>query len=127
MSLQIGKAIYSILSGDTAVKSYVGKKIYPIFAPDETLAPFIVYERKNLSATYTKDGLIYDDCSVIVNIVSDNYTECINIASAVRSILELKVGQYNGINIINILLSSAAEDYGIDGFITTLEFAIRSR
>lgn len=127
MSLLIGKAIYSILSGDTLVKSYVNDKIFPIFAPDETLNPFIVYTRRNVDANYSKDGLAYDDTNITITIVSDNYTECITIANAVRLALELKEGDYNGIYIYQSLLSSSTEDYGIDGFITILEFTIKCR
>jgi hypothetical protein len=125
MSIQLGKAIYAILSGDTTVKSYVQNKIYPIFAPDETLVPFIVYERKNVNAFYTKDGLSYDECVIVINIVSANYTECISIADASRKALELKVGVFNGISIYQVLLSNVSEDYGVDGFITSLEFTLR--
>ena len=124
MSLLIGKAIYSILTGNTLVYSGVGTKIYPIFAPDETLVPFIVYERKNINTFYTKDGPSYDECSVVINIVSENYTECITIANSVRNALEWINGTYGGINVSQSLLTNASETYGIDGFITTLEFSI---
>ena len=121
-AIQIGKAIYLMISGDRLAKSAVSNKIYPIFAPDETLVPFIVYERRNLNGTYTKDGLDCDECTVVINIVSDNYTENIEISDAVRKALELKVGTYSGLQIDQCKLTSVSEDYGIDGFITTLEF-----
>lgn len=127
MSLLIGKSIYSILSGDTTLKSYVGDKIFPIFAPDEILTPFVVFERRNVNANYTKDLLVYDEVSLLVSCVSDNYTECINIANAVRNALESITGTYSGIYIYQSLLSSSSEDFGIDGFIITLEFQIKCK
>lgn len=127
MSLLIGKAIYSILTGDTAVSSGVSTKIYPIFAPDETLVPFIVYERKNINPTYTKDGLLNDDVNVTINVVSDNYSECVSIANNVRNALEFKSGTFNGIYIYQSKFSGASEDFGVDGFIQTLDFTIKCK
>jgi len=126
--ISIGKVIFQILSGDRTVAGYVVKKIYPIFAPDETVNPFIVFERGTLNPTYTKDGLSYDDVSLIINIVSDNYTECINITEAVRSALErITGGVYNGITIYQILVSNVSEDFGVDGYITSIEFTIKCK
>lgn len=131
MSILVGKAIYSILSGDTNLHTYISgatqDKIYPIFAPDEVLTPFIVYERKNVNATYSKDGYCYDDCTVVVNIVSNNYLECITISELVRKALELKTGTFNGISIYSVLLNNVSEDFGVDGFNTSLEFAVKCK
>lgn len=45
MSLQVGKAIYNILSNDAKVIDGVGHKIYPLIADTGTTFPFIVYRR----------------------------------------------------------------------------------
>lgn len=130
-SIQIGKAIYQVLSGDTVLHTYLSggtsDKIYPIFAPDETLNPFIVYGRRSVNANYTKDGLTYDTVGLYVNVVSDNYSECIAISDAVRSALERKVYTYSGVSILQCILSNVTEDYGVDGYITTLEFIINAK
>jgi len=127
MSLQIGKAIYQILSGDTSVKNYVGSKIFPICANEGVLAPFVVYERYNIDPEYTKDGPLQDVCVVLVNIIAKEYAECVDIAQAVRKALEGKLGVYNGVMILQNQLAGAKEDYGIDGYITQLEFSITSK
>jgi len=127
MSLLLGKVIYLILSGDTNIHSYVQDKIYPIFAPDETLNPFIVYNLKTNNVIYTKDGLVYDEVSLNINVVSDNYVESISIAQIVRNLLERKVFSHDGIDIYECLVASTNEDYGVDGYITTIEFAIKSK
>lgn len=127
MSLLIGKSIYSILSGNTTLHSYIGDKIYPIFAPDEILVPFLVYERRSLTPYYTKDGLTYDDVSIIINIVSSDYSECITIADEVRRTLELRGGDFSGLYIYRSELINSTEDYGVDGFIQTLEFNIKCK
>lgn len=125
--ISVGKAIYSILSGYTGLTYYVDDKIYPIFAPDETINPFVVYQRANNTITYSKDGLVYDEVSLTINVVSDNYTESINISEQVRAALELKNGIFSGVNIYQCLFSSVSEDFGVDGFVTTLQFTIKCR
>ena len=125
--ISVGKAIYSLLTGYTNLTALVDDKIYPIFAPDETINPFIVYQRANNTIQYSKDGLVYDEVSLTVNVVSDNYTECINISEQVRAALELKNGTYSGVNIYQCLFTGVSEDFGVDGFITTLQFTIKCR
>ena len=41
MSLQIGKAIYHLLSKDSRIKEKVGSKIYPLIVEESTTFPFI--------------------------------------------------------------------------------------
>lgn len=125
--ISIGKAIYAILSGSTGLTYYVGNKIYPIFAPDETLNPFVVFQRSNNVINYTKDGLLYDEVSLTINVISDNYTECINISEQVRDTLELKVGTYSGVNIYQLLFTGVSEDYGVDGYVSTLQFTLKCK
>ena len=45
MSLQVGKAIYNLLSNDANVTGRVQNKIYPLIADTGTTFPFIVYRR----------------------------------------------------------------------------------
>ena len=42
MSLQIGKAIYHLLSKDSRIKEKVGSKIYPLIVEESTTFPFIM-------------------------------------------------------------------------------------
>lgn len=131
MALLLGKAVYSILSGDTSLHSILSgttsDKIYPLFAPDETLNPFIVYSYKTNDVQYTKDGLSFDICSLIVNVVADNYSDSIEIAQLVRNKLERIRGTYSGIDIYECLVSSTNIEFGIDGFITSIEFQVKCK
>lgn len=54
MSLQIGKAIYHLLSKDSRIKEKVGSKIYPLIVEESTTFPFIVYKRTILVLTTPK-------------------------------------------------------------------------
>ena len=126
-SILLGKAIYSILTGNTELHEYIDDKIYPIFAPDEILVPFLVYERRNIVPSYTKDGLLYDEVGITINIVSADYSDGIEIANIVRSALELKSGDYSGVHIYRTELINSSEDYGVDGFIQTIDFTFKCK
>ena len=122
MSLQIGKAIYQILSNDTDVVDRVQNKIYPLIADVDTTFPFIIYKRTGITPADSKDRFIYsEDVYVDVVIASDKYNESIEIADLVRTAL-LK-GGYDGIKDID--LTDADEDYIEDTFIQNLTFKIK--
>ena len=122
MSLQIGKAIYHILSNDKDVVDKVQNKIYPLIADVDTTFPFIIYKRTGIEPADSKDRFIYsEDVYVDVVIASDKYNESIEIADLVRT--ALLQGSYDGIKDIN--LTDADEDYIEDTFIQNLTFKIK--
>ncbi len=122
MSLQIGKAIYHILSNDTNVVDRVQNKIYPLIADVDTTFPFIVYKRTGISPADSKDRFIFDeDVFVDVVVASDKYNESIEIAELVRNSLEK--GSYMGIK--DIQLVDADEDYFEDTFIQKLTIKLQ--
>lgn len=57
----IGEAIYAILSSDTDVTDLVSTRIYPIIAPQDTVAPYIIYEDRRAEPLVTKDGAFERD------------------------------------------------------------------
>lgn len=122
MSLQIGKAIYNILSNDKNITNRVGKKIYPLIADVDTTFPFIIYKRTGIIPADSKDRFIYsEEVYVEVVIASDKYNESIEIADLVRS--TLTTGKYNEIK--GIQITDADEDYIEDTFIQNLTFKIK--
>lgn len=125
--IQIGKAVYQILSNDTKVKEMVVNKIYPLIANQGTTFPFIVYKRTGIEPLTSKDKFICNEItSVDVIIASDRYDESIELAELVQDALNGKRGTYSGINIIDINLISADEDYIEDTFIQNLTFNIKT-
>ena len=122
MSLQIGKAIYHILSNDKDVVDRVQKKIYPLIADVDTTFPFIVYKRTGIAPADSKDRFVFDeDVFVDIVVASDKYNESIEIADLVRAAL-LK-GSYDGIKDIELI--DADEDYFEDTFIQNLTFKLQ--
>lgn len=127
MSLQIGKAIYNILSNDDKVVDKVQYKIYPLIADTGTTFPFIVYKRTGIEPADSKDRFIYNENTYVeVMIASDKYNESIEIAELVKNALAGKRGQYSGIDIYDIGMTGADEDYIEDTFIQNLTFNIKT-
>lgn len=125
MSLQIGKAIYNILSNNTNLTERVDTKIYPLVADNGTTFPFIVYKRLNVVPATSKDKFIYSELSTVqVVIASDNYNDSIEIAELVQSALQGQKGIFDGIKINNIEYVDASEDFIDDTFIQNITFNI---
>lgn len=127
MSLQIGKAIYQLLSENTAVTDRVQNKIYPLIADTGTTFPFIIYKRTGIEPSDSKDRFIYnEDTYVDVVIASDKYNESIEIADLVKVALQGKKGNYSNIEVYDIRMTDADEDYIEDTFIQNLTFNIKT-
>lgn len=118
-SLQIGKAIYTILAKNNITK------VFPLVADEGTTFPFIVYKRSGLEPANTKDRYNFSELATLDIIVAANtYEESITIAEQVKDILEHSRGTYADINIEEITLDDADEDYLEDTFIQKLTFKI---
>ena len=109
MSLQIGKAIYHLLSKDSRIKEKVGSKIYPLIVEESTTFPFIVYKRTNISPNYTKGSYSVNESVTVV-----------------RDALEGRRGNFAGIEINDIRMISADEEYIEDTFIQNITFDINT-
>lgn len=121
--LLIGEIIATSLESDNSITSKVGRRIFPIVAPDETKFPFIVYTRANAySSIYSKDGFLGDKASFQISIASDKYTESVQIANDVRKNLENKYISSGDLKIDEIRLVSSAESFSDDTYIQTLYF-----
>lgn len=121
--LLIGKCITAALEADINLSAKVGKRIYPIVAPDNTKFPFIVYTRSNAySATHSKDGFLGDKASFQIIVASDTYTESVDIANDARKILENHDISEDGLIIDEVHMASAAESFSDDTYIQTLYF-----
>lgn len=121
-SILIGKYISQSLLNDDSLKSYIDNKVYPLVASENTTYPFIVYWRDNINGNMrTKDGYAEDNVSFTVNIVSNNYTNSIEIANLVRKNIEsLRINEDDKIR--DCHMSSIDESYYENAFIQSLSF-----
>lgn len=116
--LSILQSVYTLLKKNEELVKRVNNRIYPLIAKENTLSPFIVFQRDSLQVNYCKDGVAEDLVTVSVTIVSSNYTDSVDIAELVRDSLELK--RLDKIKSIRIV--STSEDFVDDGYLQQLQF-----
>jgi hypothetical protein len=124
--IALGKVIYNLLTATgTTIQSLVGKKVYPLVISENTQLPCIVYER-NGDYEYSRDGQAIATTVVDITILSEDYSETINIAEGVFNILNMYSGDNGSIHIFNIRLISVQETYAENVFIQKLTFEVKS-
>ena len=115
--IAIGKAIFTILEGID--------NVYPLVVDKDVKFPFVVYRRTGMQAANTKDRYNFSEiANVEVIVASDKYTESIDTALKVMYRLEHTRGVFNDINISEIELTDAREDFIEDTYIQFLNFKI---
>lgn len=115
--LEIGKAIKTILQGI--------QNVYPLVADEGTTFPFVVYRRSGLVPASTKDRYSYkESASVEIIVASNTYPDSISLAVQVKDKMQKAKGDFNGINIGEVSLINADEDYIENTFIQKLKFNI---
>lgn len=127
MSISIGKHLNSKLSASEALKNLVGDRIFPISTKTSTSFPFVIFKRSELTPSDTKDRRGVGDCvKVDVVVASDNYTNSVEVAEAIRITLDNKRGKYETFDVLDARLVSADEDFIEDTFIQRLTFSFET-
>lgn len=123
MRLSISTHIYSALSGSADIQKAIGKnKIFPIATKNEVEFPFIVYERDNVTPRYDKSGESVTDSSVNVYVLTENYTQGLDIAEMVVRALERQYADYKDFKVIGATMTGASESYTANTFVQQISF-----
>lgn len=122
MRLAISKHIYSALSASEELKKAVGDKIFPIATKNEVEFPFIVYERDSVTPRYDKSGASVTESSVNVYVLSESYTESLDIAEDVIAALERKDAVYEGFEVIGATMLGATESFTSNTYVQQISF-----
>lgn len=123
MRLSISKHIYAALSGSADIESAIGKnKIFPIATKNEVDFPFIVYERDNVTPRYDKSGQSVTESSVNVYVLTESYTQGLDIAEMVVKALERKDAVYKDFEVIGATMLGASESYTSNTFVQQISF-----
>lgn len=122
MRLAISKHIYSALSASEELKKAVGDKIFPIATKNEVEFPFIVYERDSVTPRYDKSGASVTESSVNVFVLSESYTESLDIAEDVIAALERKDAVYEGFEVIGATMLGATESFTANTYVQQISF-----
>jgi len=109
-ALSINKYINKFLTDSESVTAKVKVcNIRPLILSPSTF-PYISFMHGNISSIYTKDGWAEDTTDEVIICVSDDYGQSVEIAEAVRELLENSAYKDNDIYISQIRLSGSTED-----------------
>lgn len=125
-SISIGKVLKKILCEDEDLIQMVNPDNIKSMVISPTKFPFISFRRNSSEFRYNKDCPTEDRISVDVIIVSDKYSESIEIAEKVRDILEYKMYKSTEDNFLidYMILQDSGEDTISDSIVQTLTFEI---
>ena len=130
--MEIGKAIYKILSQNSDVSTLVGTRIFPNVAPQTTIFPFIIYDVTGVQPNDTKDGpSTLDTNDVMISCYSETYIQASDLAQKIRVAMDrINDGIYGGEQIqssqfqsYNDIFDDTSGDAGI--YRKSLDFEIR--
>lgn len=112
--IDFNSTVYNILTGATGVTELT-TNFYPIVIPENANLPAVVYER-SFTNSWNKDGLSGSIIDLKVIVISDKYSNSIDISQAIRTAFEEN----------RILLTYGSEDYVSGTFIQVMNFQSRA-
>mgnify|MGYP003667834942 CR=1 FL=1 len=130
--MEIGKAIFNILSNDSDVLALVESRIFPNVAPQTTEFPFIIYDVTGVQPNDTKEGpSTLDTNDVMISCYSETYSEASDLAKKIRVAMDrITEAEYATIKIqssqfqsYNDIFDDTSGDAGI--YRKALDFEIR--
>lgn len=111
------KEIFSLLSNDPTIQTFVGDKIYPLVAPQDVEGDFIALRRDGYRRQDTKMGVAIQQSVFYVFVISEDYDRSLDIADVVYDVLE---GDYP--RDLRIRMDDYTEEYVDQKFIQVLRF-----
>lgn len=123
-----GKAIYSILTGDSAVSALVGSRVYPQIAAQGAAFPFVVYLVNDLTPSDTKSGVsTLDEVRYEVLAIAETYAEAADLNEKIRTALDRYTGTVSGVVIDSIQFTELEVDFddNSETYIVNSEYVIR--
>jgi hypothetical protein len=122
-SLSAGEIIRAVLTQDEAV-SALTTKVFPVVA-DEARLPYIVYRRSPFEQTPLKSTHNADTVGIEVLCFTEQYTQGVALAEAVRAALDGKQAESDGLVMRSCYLTDSEEAWQDDAFVQQLVFTIK--
>lgn len=122
-SLSAGEIIRAVLTEDSKVSSIV-TKVFPVVT-DNARLPYIVYRRSHMEQTPLKNTRGADTVGIEVLCYSENYTQGVELAEAVRDALDGKQAEIDGLVMRSCYLTDSEEAWQDDAFVQQLVFTIK--
>ena len=94
--IKIGIDIRNILTSDSGLTSYVGNKIFPQIAPENTTGNFIFYFNDNAKNIYSSFGAYQQTSFFHIITVSESYDDVLTISDLIYNLVEgTHIDKYN--------------------------------
>jgi hypothetical protein len=99
--VKASKAIYNILSSNSALTTVVGNRINPLRIPETSALPAIAYQVVSNRGNMTKSGPSHSDFTrAQVMIVATTYASATAVGELVRTAMEVTTpGVFNGVTV----------------------------
>lgn len=122
-SLSAGKIIRAMLIEDSEVMARANK-VFPVIE-DSAELPYIVYRRIRLEQDPTKRGRGADTVGIEILCYTKGYTEGVELAEAVRGVLDGAQGESDGLVMRGCYLADSEEAWQHDAYVQQLVFNVK--
>ena len=129
--MNVGKAIYNILTTDANVSDIVGTRVFPNVVDYGVNLPAITYTEVTNNPTNTKTGASeLDQVTVQVTCFSVKYSEVVDLSEKVRRALDYKVTSFEDVVIQRAFFQDSVDlhdkEYGETGcYQRNMDFLVR--
>ena len=122
----IGLVVNKLLKDSSALFALVGLKIYPYAIEEDDTLPGVLYRVISSEPEYDKSGIVEESNEVEVLVYAKTYANCLSIAKEIRSALEFKKGDVDGIYVSSCRVQKISEDYDFSQniYFSTVNFLI---
>lgn len=122
-SLSAGEIIRAMLIEDSEVMARANK-VFPV-VEDSAELPYIVYRRTQLEQDPTKGRRGADTVGIEILCYTKGYTEGVELAEAVRGVLDGAQGESDGLVIRSCYLADSEEAWQDDAYVQQLVFNVK--
>lgn len=120
--ISVVKELYKILKSDDDLVKITKGQIYPVVSEIDVKFPYVIFGKHGLSTETTKSGLRFDRVTINFLVAAKTYSEAVDIAERIRTLLEFKRDDY----FIQISLQDVTDDFDFssDAYTQQLNFQI---
>ncbi len=122
-SLSAGEIIRAMLIEDSEVMARANK-VFPV-VEDSAELPYIVYRRTQLEQDPTKGRRGADTVGIEILCYTKGYTEGVELAEAVRGVLDGAQGESDGLVMRSCYLADSEEAWQDDAYVQQLVFNVK--
>ncbi|MEG1806112.1 MAG: DUF3168 domain-containing protein [Clostridia bacterium] len=128
----ICQCLFEYLTSSKELATKVGRKVFPLIMPQETLLPAIVYSPINASYDSALSGDTgYTRQTIQFNCHDKTFKKARELSRIVKKLLQDYTGDMNGVNIQSVFVKSdfmlngnTADKYATEEFMAVIEFEI---